>query len=98
MFHTGIRPAELKVKLSMIDLCKDCIIIKVYLKNKTTRIVPINQYQKMIFESMQLDSFQMIIIYLALTKKKYKAKKNIVNNYSPAPYKRSEKKHLIYGN
>jgi hypothetical protein len=48
--------------------------------------VPINQYQKNDFESMQLDSFQMIIIYLALTKKKI-YKKNIVKNYSPAPYK-----------
>jgi hypothetical protein len=29
----------------------------------------------MIFESMQLDSFQMIIIYLALTKKNIRLKK-----------------------
>jgi hypothetical protein len=27
MFHTGIDPELLKVKLSMIDLCKDCITI-----------------------------------------------------------------------
>jgi hypothetical protein len=34
----------------MIDLCKDCITIdKSISKNKTTRIVPINQYQMMIF-------------------------------------------------
>jgi hypothetical protein len=50
------------------------VIDKSISKKKTTHIVPINQYQKIIF-CMQLDSFQMITIYLALTKKKYKAKK-----------------------
>jgi integrase len=89
MFHTGIRPAELlKVKLSMIDLCKDCITIdKSISKNKTTRIVPINQYQKLIFKSMELDSFQNDYYLFGTYKEKYKAKKNIIKNYSPAPYK-----------
>jgi hypothetical protein len=46
---------------------------------------------------MQLDSFQNYYLF-GTYKEKYKAKKNIVNNYSPAPYKIERKKHLIYGN
>jgi hypothetical protein len=37
--------------------------------------VPINQYQKMIFESMQLDSFQNDYYLFGTYKEKYKAKK-----------------------
>jgi hypothetical protein len=47
--------------------------------------VPINQYQKNDF-GWQLDSFQNDYYLFGTYKEKYKAKKNIVNNYSPAPY------------
>lgn len=89
MFHTGIRPTELlKVRLFMIDLSNDCINIdKSIAKNKISRVVPINQYQKVIFKSMNLDSFQSDFYLFGSHDEKFKPKKLIDKNYTPAPYK-----------
>lgn len=89
MFHTGIRPTELlRVRLFMIDLTNDCINIdKSIAKNKTSRVVPINQYQKVIFNSMKLDDFQSDFYLFGTYDEKFKPKKYINKNYTPAPYK-----------
>jgi integrase len=89
MFHTGIRPTELlKVRVFIIDLNNDCINIdKSISKNKTSRVVPINKYQRLIFESMNLDSFQSDFYLFGSHDEKFKPKKLTDKDYTPAPYK-----------
>ena len=89
MFHTGIRPTELlKVRLSMINLNNDCILVdKTIAKNKISRIVPINQYQRVIFEAIKLNSYPSDYFLFGSHDEKFKHKKLTDKNYSPAPYK-----------
>lgn len=93
MFHTGIRPTELlKVRLFMIDLNNNCINVdKTIAKNKTSRIVPINQYQKIILDSLELDKYPSDYYLFGTHDEKFKAKKLIDKNYTPAPYKLERK-------
>jgi integrase len=58
LFHTGARPTELlKVKLFMIDLSNDSINMdKDITKNGKPRIIPINQYLKIILIRLNIEN------------------------------------------
>lgn len=58
LFHTGARPTELlKVRLFMIDLSNDNINFdKDITKNGKPRVVPINQYLKVILERQNIEN------------------------------------------
>jgi integrase len=57
IFHTGIRPAEiLKIELGMINLENSEIILPPEItKTNKERIVPVNQFLKLIYESMNFE-------------------------------------------
>lgn len=59
LFHTGARPTELlKVRLFMVDLNNDNVNLdKDITKNGKPRVIPINQYLKLILKRLNIDNF-----------------------------------------